>query len=68
MANWMIRWNFNKSSYSPGEQAFIGARADIEVWKISDIMSELIQEVGTKSYRDDVLRTVQLISRGVSNS
>jgi hypothetical protein len=23
MANWIIRWNFNKSSYSPGEQAFI---------------------------------------------
>lgn len=23
MANWIIRWNFNKSFYSPGEQAFI---------------------------------------------
>jgi hypothetical protein len=41
---------------------------NIEIWRISDIMSELIREVGTKSYRDDVLRTVQLISRGVSNS
>lgn len=40
----------------------------IEVWKMSDIMGELIREVGTKSYRDDVLRTIQLISRGVSNS
>jgi hypothetical protein len=38
---------------------------DIEIWKISDIMSELIREVGTKSYRDDVLRTIQLISRRV---
>jgi hypothetical protein len=41
---------------------------DIEVWKMSDIMRELILEVGTKSYRDDVLRTIQLISRGASSS
>jgi hypothetical protein len=34
----------------------------IEVWKISDILSALIQEVKTKAYRDDVLRTIQLIS------
>jgi hypothetical protein len=40
----------------------------IEIWKISDIMSELIREVGTKSYRDDVLRTIQLISRRVGDS
>jgi hypothetical protein len=35
---------------------------EIEVWRMSDIMSELIREVKTKAYRDDVLRTVQLIS------
>ena len=40
---------------------------DIEIWKISDIMGDLIRQVGTKSYRDDVLRTVQLISRSVTN-
>ncbi len=34
----------------------------IEVWKMADIIGELIQEVKTKGYRDDVLRTVQLIS------
>jgi hypothetical protein len=34
----------------------------IEIWRISDIITELINEVGTKAYRDDVLRTVQLIS------
>jgi hypothetical protein len=34
----------------------------IEIWKMSSIISELISEVGTKSYRDDVLRTTQLIS------
>ena len=36
---------------------------NIEIWKISDIMSELIREVKTKAYRDDVLRTIQLISK-----
>lgn len=41
---------------------------DIEVWKISDIMSELIREVKTKAYRDDVLRTLQLISCGVGKT
>jgi len=35
----------------------------IEVWKISDILSELEKEVKTRSYRDDVLRTIQLISK-----
>jgi len=34
---------------------------NIEVRKISDIMSQMMKELGTKSYRDDVLRTVQLI-------
>jgi len=40
----------------------------IEIWKISDIMTELIGEVKTKAYRDDVLRTVQLISGRIDNS
>jgi len=35
---------------------------EIEIWKMSDILSELAKEVKTKAYRDDVLRTVQLIS------
>ena len=34
----------------------------IEIWKMSDILSELIREVRTKAYRNDVLRTIQLIS------
>ena len=41
---------------------------NIEIWKMSGIMGELILEVGTRSYRDDVLRTIQLISTRVSNS
>jgi hypothetical protein len=35
---------------------------EIEIWKMSDVLSELAKEVKTKAYRDDVLRTVQLIS------
>jgi hypothetical protein len=35
----------------------------IEVWRISDVISELMEEVKSKAYRDDVLRTIQLISR-----
>jgi hypothetical protein len=41
---------------------------NIETWKMSKIMGELTREVGTKSYRDDVLRTIQLISRRTGSS
>jgi len=36
---------------------------EIEVWKMSDIISRLAQEVKTKPYRNDVLRTIQLASK-----
>ena len=36
---------------------------NIEVWRIPHIMSELMREVKTKPYRNDVLRTIQLISQ-----
>jgi hypothetical protein len=36
---------------------------NIEIWKISDIINELMKKVKTKPYRNDVLRTVQLISQ-----
>ena len=36
---------------------------NIEVWKISNIISELMREVKSRAYRDDVLRTIQLISK-----
>lgn len=39
----------------------------IEVLKMSDILAELVQEVKTKAYRDDVLRTIQLISTPTSS-
>ena len=35
----------------------------IEVWKISEIINHLMKEVKTRPYRNDVLRTVQLISK-----
>ena len=41
---------------------------EIEVWKMSEIISSLISEVKTKAYRDDVLRTLQLISSGVGET
>lgn len=34
----------------------------IEIWRISDLIAELMRKVGTKAYRDDILRLVQLIS------
>jgi len=34
----------------------------IEIWKMSSVLNKLIREVGTKAFRDDVLRTIQLIS------
>jgi hypothetical protein len=39
---------------------------NIEIWKISDIISKLMQEVKSKPYRNDVLRTIQLISKKVN--
>jgi hypothetical protein len=35
----------------------------IEIWKISDILNEMKQELKTQPFRDDVLRTIQLISK-----
>lgn len=36
---------------------------NIDVWKISNIINELMREVKSRAYRDDVLRTIQLISK-----
>ena len=35
----------------------------IEIWRIPNIISELTREVKSKPYRNDVLRTIQLISK-----
>jgi hypothetical protein len=55
----LVVWHFENSKVI--EQA--KAVYNIKVWKISDVLSEMIIEIGTKSYRNDVLRTVQLISK-----
>lgn len=36
---------------------------NIDVWKISNIISKLMREVKSRAYRNDVLRTIQLISK-----
>lgn len=41
---------------------------EIEVWRISELITELISEVGTKAYRDDILRTAQLIGINTKKS
>ena len=54
----LVVWEVEDKNVIEQAKNFYG----IEVWKMSDILNELIQEVKTKGYRDDVLRTVQLIS------
>jgi hypothetical protein len=36
---------------------------NIEIWKMPNIIQELSQKVNTKAYRNDILRTIQLISK-----
>jgi hypothetical protein len=38
----------------------------IEIWRIADMIDELMGKIGTKVYRDDILRTTQLICMGQS--
>jgi hypothetical protein len=54
----LVVWEVEDESVIEQAKRFYG----IEVWKMADIMGDLIQEVKTKVYRDDVLRTIQLIS------
>jgi hypothetical protein len=60
----LVVWDIEDLSVIKEAKSFY----DITIWKMSEIINELIREVGTKSYRDDVLRTIQLISRGVTSS
>ncbi len=54
----LVVWDVQEPNVIEQAKALYG----IEIWRISDIINDLIHEVGTKAYRDDVLRTVQLIS------
>ena len=60
----LVVWEVEDSSVIEQAKRLYG----IEVWKMSDILSKLIQEVKTKAYRDDILRTVQLISINAKQS
>lgn len=59
----LVVWDVEEESVIEQAKSVYG----IEIWKMSAIMSELIREVKTKAYRDDVLRTIQLISGKSSN-
>jgi hypothetical protein len=54
----LVVWDVEEESVIEKAKSLYG----IQVWKMSDILAELVHEVKTKAYRDDVLRTVQLIS------
>jgi hypothetical protein len=54
----LVAWEVEDETVIEQSQKTYGT----EIWLLSDVLNELIQEVGTKAYRDDVLRTVQLIS------
>lgn len=55
----LVVWEVQDSKVTDQAKAVYG----IEVWKISDVLNEMIKKIGTKSYRDDALRIVQLISQ-----
>ena len=59
----LVVWDVEDSSVI--EQA--KSVCNIEVWKISNIINELMREVKSRAYRDDVLRTIQLISKKATN-
>jgi hypothetical protein len=54
----LVVWNVQEPNVIEEAKKLYG----IEVWRISDIITDLIREVGTKAYRDDILRLIQLIS------
>lgn len=41
---------------------------NIEIWKMPTIIKELTETVNTKAYRDNVLRTIQLMMRSLNFS
>jgi hypothetical protein len=57
----LVVWDVEDSSVIEQAKSLYNS----EVWKISDIISELMREVKTKPYRNDVLRTIQLISKKI---
>ncbi|MCW4011129.1 MAG: hypothetical protein NWF05_11005 [Candidatus Bathyarchaeota archaeon] len=54
----LVVWDLENTDVIEQTKALYG----IEIWRMPDILEELLGLIGTKAYRDDVLRTVQLIS------
>jgi len=59
----LVVWDVENSSVIEQAKSIY----DIEIWKISDIINQLMREVKSRAYRDDVLRTIQLISKKATN-
>ena len=55
----LVVWDVESSEVIKQAKAVYG----IEVWRISDILNEIKKELKTQPFRDDVLRTLQLVSR-----
>jgi hypothetical protein len=55
----LVVWDVEDSRVIEQAKSIYG----IDVWKISDVIGELMRKVKTKPYRNDVLRTIQLISQ-----
>jgi hypothetical protein len=60
----LVVWDVEDSAVIEQAKSIYG----IDVWKMADLMNQLMREVKTKPYRNDVLRTIQLISKRASNS
>jgi hypothetical protein len=56
----LVVWNVQNSEVIKQAKAVY----DIEVWKMSDILDQIMKRVETKPYRDDILRTLQLVRLG----
>jgi hypothetical protein len=54
----LVVWSVREPSLIEQAKILYG----IETWLISDLITELMQKIGAKGYRDDILRIVQLIS------
>jgi len=55
----LVVWDVQSSEVIKQAKAVYG----IEVWLISDILNEMKKELKTQPFRNDILRTIQLISK-----
>lgn len=60
----LVIWDTRESNVVDEAKRLYG----IEVWRISDVINELMSEISTKAYRDDILRILQLLSLPNANN